>query len=94
MWAVYVVTGYFLLALLIPVVWSLRNTWRYSHIPRQLTCPETGCPVDIVLDPWFAVRQRVIGTDELRVLECSRWPEHRECALECLTPNRTSVVFY
>jgi hypothetical protein len=84
MWAVYTVMSYFLLALLIPICWSLGNTWRYARKARQLTCPELGGPADVGLDPWFAVRQHVSGAYELRVLECSRWPQQGACGRECL----------
>jgi len=84
MWSVYTVIGYFLLALLIPVCWALGNAWRLARIARQLTCPALGAPADVGLDPWFAVRKHVSGANELRVLQCSRWPEHGDCAQECL----------
>lgn len=84
MWAVYTVIGYFLLALLIPVFWALGNTWRHARRARQLTCPALGAPADVGLDPWFAVRQHALGAYELRVLQCSQWPEHHGCAQACL----------
>lgn len=84
MWSVYIVIGYFLLALLIPICWALGKAWRHARIARQLTCPALGEAADIALDPWFAVRQHALGAAELRVLQCSRWPEHRDCAQPCL----------
>lgn len=84
MWPVYFVISYFLLALLIPVFWALGNAWRHARVARQLTCPSLGGSANVALDPWFAVRGRTLGTDEFRVLHCSRWPDHRDCTQECL----------
>ena len=84
MWSVYTVIAYFLLALLIPICWALGNAWRHARTARQLTCPQLAAPAEVALDPWFAVRQRVSGANELRVLQCSRWPERSGCGRECL----------
>ncbi|HEY2018383.1 MAG TPA: hypothetical protein VGH38_32985 [Bryobacteraceae bacterium] len=84
MWAIYTVIAYFLLALLIPISWALGKTWRFARANRQLTCPAIGGAASVGLDPWFAMRQHAIGDNELRVLQCSRWPEHGDCSRQCL----------
>jgi hypothetical protein len=84
MWPVYFVISYFLLALLIPVSWALGSAWRHARGRRQLTCPRQAGSANVALDPWFAVRGRTLGTGELRVMRCSRWPDHRDCTQECL----------
>lgn len=84
MWSVYTVICYFALALLIPIGWAMAKTWRYARQSRQLTYPETGALAGVGLDPRFAMRRHAAGAYEFRVLRCSRWPERRECAQECL----------
>jgi hypothetical protein len=84
MWAVYVVIAWFLLALLLPVGWSLGRTWHRIRVPRPVTCPGLQAPALIAMDPRYAVRMHALGNDELRVKQCSRWPERRQCGQECL----------
>jgi hypothetical protein len=84
MWPVYFIVSYFLLALLIPVCWSLAKTWRFARGARVLTCPPLGNTAQVALDPWFAMRRHALGADDFRVLECSHWPERRDCTQECL----------
>lgn len=84
MWAVYTVLGYFLLALLVPVGWALGHVWRRAREPRHLTCPDDSVASLVGLDPWYAVREHTLGEPEVRVRECTRWPERRECGQECL----------
>ncbi len=84
MWAVYTVIGYFLLALLLPVGWTLLPVWRRARRARYVTCPALSSPAEIRLDPWFAARNRALGGPELRVRSCSEWPRRRECGRECL----------
>jgi len=85
MWAVYTVIAYFLLALLAPTGWALWRTWRRARVSRQVNCPAIGAPALITLDPWYAVRMHALGDNELRVGNCPRWPEQRDCGRECLT---------
>ena len=84
MWAVFTVIGYFLLALLIPAVWSLAGVWRRTRGTRAVTCPELAGPAAIEFDGWYAVRMHALGEAELRVLACSHWPERSGCGRECL----------
>jgi hypothetical protein len=85
MWAIFAVIGYFLLALLIPIAWSLGNVWRRTRDVQAVTCPGDGEPALLSLDPGHAIRMHLRGDAELRVLECSQWPELGGCARQCLT---------
>ena len=85
MWPVYVFVGYLMLALLVPTVCALWPTWRRARIARRVTCPAAGAPALVALDPWYAARMHAVGNAELRVRQCARWPEHRNCGQECLS---------
>lgn len=91
MWVVYTVIAYFVLALLVPVGWSLGRTWRRTCRSRHVTCPALGTPALVTLDPWYAVRMHALGNDELRVRDCIRWPQHSQCRRECLTQIRIAA---
>jgi hypothetical protein len=90
MWVAYTIIAYFVLALLVPAAWALARTWRRTRTSRQVTCPSFGAPVLVTLDPWYAVRMHALGNYELRVMNCTRWPEERDCGQECLA--RTATV--
>ena len=91
MWPVYTVMGYFILALLLPIGWALGRTWRRARTSRHLTCPETGIPALIRLDPLYAVRMHARGDREPLVRECTRWGERCDCGQGCLEQIGTTV---
>lgn len=91
MWSVYTVIGYFLLALLLPAGWGLGRTWRRAQISRHVTCPESGIPALVRLEPAYAVRMHARGDREPLVRECTRWAERGGCRQECLDQIGTTV---
>ena len=55
--------------------------WRGT---RVITCPETHAPAAVVVDARHAALYGAINVSDLRLKQCSRWPERRECGQECL----------
>jgi hypothetical protein len=53
------------------------------HGRRRVFCPETGDVAIVRIDALHAAVSSAIGDPELRVLDCSRWPERRDCGQEC-----------
>lgn len=51
---------------------------------RLVTCPETRRPAAVDMDVKHAALSAVIGPPDLRLKNCSRWPERRDCEQECL----------
>jgi hypothetical protein len=84
MWVIYFFISYLVLALLVPMVWALWPTWRRARTVRQVPCPAFGASALVTLDPWYAVRMHALGNSEVRVRDCARWPECRDCGQECL----------
>ena len=56
---------------------------RYRR-PRIVRCPKTGTAAEILIDTRHAAATALVGVPELRVAECSRWPEHCACDQACL----------
>ncbi len=83
MWHVYVVIGYFLLALAIPMGLAAATVWTKTRAPRPVNCPRDGAMAQIVLDPWYAMRMHAAGNPELLVRQCGRWPGYAGCGQEC-----------
>jgi len=51
---------------------------------RYILCPETGSVALIRIDAIHAAISSVVDDPELQVDDCSRWPEHKDCAQRCL----------
>jgi hypothetical protein len=51
---------------------------------RVITCPETRHAAGVDVDVKHAALTAAIGNPDLRLRDCSRWPEHRDCGQECL----------
>ena len=55
-----------------------------SRGKRLITCPETLTKVGVEVAPKKAAAWAFAGEFDLRVDQCSRWPERRDCGQECL----------
>lgn len=59
--------------------------WKFSG-KRIVTCPETNAPVGVDVDALHAAATAPFaGGAELRLKDCTRWPEREACGQECLT---------
>ena len=51
---------------------------------RLVTCPETKNTAAVQVAAGQAAIRSALGDTHLRLKECNRWPEHRNCGQECL----------
>ena len=51
---------------------------------RLITCPDNERAEAVELDARAAVLAELRGRTELRIRDCSRWPEKSDCGRECL----------
>jgi hypothetical protein len=63
---------------------SIRMYWRFRG-QRLITCPETKNPAAVRVNVAEAARKAFFGKEQVRLDQCSRWPERRNCGQECLT---------
>ena len=70
-------------------VW-LGNVWLKYRGQRVITCPETKRPAGVVVDAAHAAATVFGKAPELRLSECSRWPERAGCGQECLSEIQES----
>ena len=84
MWVVCFFLSFLILALAIPLLWSLAPSWHAASRTRCIRCPETAKSVSIRLDPWYAVKMHALGNPEFRLQDCTEWPERSGCGRECL----------
>jgi hypothetical protein len=70
-------------AVVLFTVFGAFRFWRRTAAPRLVTCPETGDRHAVELDPARSLGQKLRGKDEMKLRECSRWPERADCDQPC-----------
>lgn len=81
---VYVLATLVWLGVLVLAVWPIVRAYRLFRGARLVTCPETGQPAGVEVDAGHAALTTAFGARELRLEDCSRWPEKAGCAQDCL----------
>ena len=66
------------------------TTWRRLRGPRVVICPETGCPAGVRVDLGHAIASAIRERMEIRMAECSAWPEREGCDHGCGPALRTA----
>jgi len=70
------------------VVFSLTlaiQTYLRYRGQRLITCPETKNAAAVRVNVGKAATRALFGKQEVRLDQCSRWPERQNCGQECLT---------
>jgi hypothetical protein len=65
-------------------VWRLASAWWTYRGQRVVTCPETKRPAGVAVNAAHAALTAFGKAPELRLSECTRWPEKAGCGQECL----------
>lgn len=63
---------------------AFRTFLRYRG-ERLVTCPETHQPAAVHVNVGKAASTTLIGKQQVRLDQCSRWPEKRNCGQDCLS---------
>jgi len=71
------------LILLLPALWGeqIYHTYRDG---RTVDCPETHAPVSVRFNALRAAWSSLSGRTQLRLADCTRWPERADCGQECI----------
>lgn len=64
--------------------YRLIGAWVRYRGARVITCPENMRPAGVHLDVRHAAVTALGLSPDLRLSDCSRWPEKRNCGQECL----------
>jgi hypothetical protein len=59
------------------------HTWRY-HGLMLVTCPETRKPAAVRVATFRSALGEFLHTGQNRLSQCSRWPQRRDCAQDCV----------
>ncbi len=73
-----------ILLVLAPV--GLGTYWRYRN-RKVITCPENHKLAEVELNAGRAGLMSALGKSKLAVQWCSRWPQKRGCAEDCVKEN-------
>jgi hypothetical protein len=71
-----------LLYVTVPGILEVLAKYRKRHTVR---CPETGRETTVKIDVGHAARTSTYGRPDLRIAECSEWPERQDCDQDCLS---------
>lgn len=52
---------------------------------RIISCPENHQPAAVRVAAGKAAAEAMVGTPQLRLKDCSRWPEMADCGQECMS---------
>jgi hypothetical protein len=66
------------------VTMAVRAYSRYRG-KRVITCPETANHAAVHVNVVNAAREAVFGKHDIRLDQCSCWPERQNCGQECLS---------
>jgi hypothetical protein len=77
------------LAALVAVYLSVRIAQAFGAFlayrgERVITCPETHQPAAVEVAAGKAAMRTLAGTPQIRLKDCSRWPEKRDCDQACV----------
>ena len=64
-------------------LWVL-PAWRSVRGKRAVTCPETREAAEVEVDAARVAVSAWGGPPDVRLKDCSRWPEKADCGQECL----------
>jgi hypothetical protein len=84
LYTLYALAGIAVLVGVVLAVRALLRTYLNYHGTRIVTCPETEKFVAVEVDAPRAALSRLFGTPELRLEDCTRWPERQNCAQDCI----------
>lgn len=66
------------------VVPIIASAYRRFRGTRVVTCPETRDSAAVEVDSRHAALTALLGGTELRLQDCSRWPDRQSCGQDCL----------
>jgi hypothetical protein len=75
------IVAFTIIYFVVPLVVGTIARYRGKHL---VTCPETRQPAAVDIDVKHAALSAVAGPPDLRLKDCSRWPERHDCGQECL----------
>lgn len=73
------------LILLLPLALRERETYKRFSGTRPVACPENQQAAAVGMDAMHAAVTGIDGNPDLRLSDCTRWPERASCNQACLS---------
>lgn len=71
-------------------IWYVARAYRRQRGEQFIICPETNRPAVVKVDAVHAALTSVVGQPEMRLRDCTRWPQKKDCGQECLLQVETA----
>jgi hypothetical protein len=81
---VYLVVGIAVIVGLVFIIRAMVRTYLEYRGKRLVICPETEKYATVEINAPLAAVTSLFGAPELRIENCSRWPERQHCAQDCI----------
>lgn len=66
------------------ILWRMAQAWLEFRGKRAIACPENHLPAGVRIDAAHAAKTAAFGAPDLRLAQCSRWPEKEDCGQDCI----------
>ena len=80
---IYVITMV-VLSVFFLLLWAAATAYLKYRGTRLVSCPETKETAAVEVDVKYAALSASMGERGIRLKDCSRWPERRDCGQQCL----------
>jgi hypothetical protein len=90
-WVLLALAVLFAITLVWEIVRSFRTYLRYRG-RRIITCPETRRDAAVRVAARKAAAAAAVGAPHIRLSECSRWPERKDCGQDCLAQVKSDPI--
>jgi len=70
---------------IVVVVWKMATAWVKYRGDLLITCPENRRPAGVKVQAGHAAATSLVNRPDMRLANCSRWPERAGCGQECLS---------
>lgn len=71
--------------ILLPLVLWRQEIYRQYSGSRLVACPQDQQPAAVTIDLHHALSTAIDGPPDLRLCDCTRWPERANCDRACLS---------
>ena len=89
---VYIVVGAVVIAAAVFAVVAFVKRYLQYRGKRVITCPETHCHEAVELDASLAAMSSLLDRPDLKLANCTRWPERQDCAQDCIREIEKSPI--
>lgn len=88
--AIYIIAAIIIFGLALFGIGYAARAYRRQRGTRVIVCPETENTALVEVDALHAALTSLVGRTDMRLQDCSRWPQKRDCGQECMLQIETA----